>query len=103
MTVKSKEEQIYAQLEKVMDPELNLSVVDMGLIYEVKEIKNNQVEIVMTLTTIGCPLFSVIESDIKNRVQELGYKEENIEIELVFDPPWTMDKMSESAKAMLGI
>ena len=57
----------------------------------------------MTLTTIGCPLFSLIEQQVKDKIRELGVKEENISLELTFDPPWSMDLMSEKAKAMLGI
>lgn len=57
----------------------------------------------MTLTTIGCPLISLIETEIKNKLSELGILEKNIIIELTFDPPWSMEKMSEKAKALLGI
>ncbi len=57
----------------------------------------------MTLTTIGCPLISLIEKEIKSKLEELGFEEKDIEIELTFDPPWSMDKMTEKAKAILGI
>ena len=57
----------------------------------------------MTLTTIGCPLFSLIETQIKDKIQELGLKEEDISLELTFDPPWSMEKMSKKGRAMLGI
>lgn len=98
-----KEIQVREALEGVMDPELNISIVDLGLIYEIHDKPDNKLEIIMTLTTLGCPLFNVIERDIKNAVAPLGYSIENVEIELVFDPPWSMERMSESAKAMLGI
>ena len=94
--------QIKNKLSEVMDPELNISIVDLGLIYKIK-INKNKVKIIMTLTTVGCPLFSLIESQIKDKIKELGIKEENISLELTFDPPWTMEKMSEKGKAMLGI
>ena len=90
------------QLVQVLDPELGISIVDLGLIYKI-EIKKNKVKIVMTLTTIGCPLFSLIEQEIKNKLIELGLKEEDIVLELTFDPPWTLERMSKEAKAMLGI
>jgi len=93
---------ILHKLEEVLDPELNISIVDLGLIYDV-EIKKTKVKILMTLTTIGCPLISMIESDIKNKLTTLGFKEDDVEIELTFDPPWSIDKMSEKAKALLGI
>lgn len=90
------------QLEEVLDPELNMSIVDLGLVYGV-EINEEKVKITMTLTTIGCPLFSTIEEEIKNKLGLLGIKDSNVELELTFEPPWSMDKMSERAKAMLGI
>ncbi|GAB4219862.1 MAG: hypothetical protein Fur009_7910 [Candidatus Microgenomates bacterium] len=93
---------ILIKLEKVLDPELGISIVDLGLIYDIEIKKNNQLKITMTLTTIGCPLISIIEKEIKSKLTELGFMEEKIEIELTFDPPWSMEKMSEKAKALLG-
>ncbi|MCL4377972.1 MAG: metal-sulfur cluster assembly factor [Actinobacteria bacterium] len=90
-------------MSEVLDPELNISIVDLGLVYDVKLNKNDKVKIVMTLTTIGCPLFSMIEEEVKSKLKEVGIKDNKIELELTFDPPWSMDKMSERAKAMLGI
>lgn len=94
--------QIKTKLEEVMDPELNISIVDLGLVYEVKLIKK-KVKVIMTLTTIGCPLFSLIETQVKDKIKELGIKENDILLELTFDPPWSMEKMTKKAKAMLGI
>ncbi len=94
--------QIKNKLTEVMDPELNISIVDLGLIYQTKIIKN-KVKIVMTLTTIGCPLIDIIQSEIKDKIAELGVKKENIIIKVTFDPPWTMEKMSKKGKAMWGI
>lgn len=90
-------------LEGVMDPELNMSIVDLGLIYDIFIIEENKIKILMTLTTLGCPLFDTIKDDVFNKLQPLKVPEENIEIELTFDPPWSMERMSERAKAMLGI
>jgi metal-sulfur cluster biosynthetic enzyme len=90
------------KLMEVIDPELGISIVDLGLIYAV-EIKPAKIKLTMTLTTIGCPLFSLIEDDVRNKIKELGYKKSQIKIKLTFDPPWDADRMSESAKAMLGI
>lgn len=99
---KISEKQIKNKLTEVMDPELNISIVDLGLVYEVKLIKN-KLKIIMTLTTIGCPLFSLIETQIKDKIIELGIKDEDISLELTFDPPWSMEKMSKKGRAMLGI
>lgn len=93
---------ILSKLTEVMDPELNISIVDLGLVYDAKLVKN-KVKIIMTLTTIGCPLFSLIETQVKDKIKELGLKDENISLELTFDPPWSMEKMSKKARAMLGI
>lgn len=90
------------KLTDVLDPELNISVVDLGLIYEIKIIKS-KVKVIMTLTTIGCPLFSLIETQVKDKIMELGIKNSDISLELTFDPPWSMEMMSKKAKAMLGI
>ncbi len=93
--------QVMKKLEDVLDPELYVSIVDLGLIYNVTE-KNGNVKITMTLTTFGCPLFSVLEKDIKDKTSQVkGVK--NVDVELVFDPPWTMEKLTEKARAMMGI
>lgn len=94
--------QIMKKLSEVNDPELNIPVTDLGLIYDVHADKKN-LKIKMTLTTIGCPLFSLIEREVKNKMQALGFKDENVTIELTFDPPWSMEMLSERAKAKLGI
>ena len=99
---KLSEKQIKNKLTEVMDPELNVSIIDLGLVYKTK-INKNKVKIIMTLTTIGCPLFSLIEQQVKEKIRELGVKEGDISLELTFDPPWTMEKMSKKGKAMLGI
>ncbi len=100
--IKITKKSILSKLTEVMDPELNISIVDLGLIYEIKLMKN-KVKIIMTLTTIGCPLFSLIENDIKDKIKELGVKEKDISLELTFDPPWSMEKMTKKGRAMLGI
>ncbi|MBI4225520.1 metal-sulfur cluster assembly factor [Candidatus Roizmanbacteria bacterium] len=97
------EKKIKEKLQEVIDPELNISIVDLGLVYNVDLNKSGMAKITMTLTTIGCPLFSQIEQEARSKLKELGLAEEKIEFELTFDPPWSMDKMSERAKAMLGI
>ncbi len=94
--------QVSDKLYNVIDPELNLSIMDLGLVYDVKTTKK-KVHITMTLTSLGCPLFDTIKDDILAEMEKLTVKEDDVEIELTFDPPWSMDLMSESAKAMLGI
>jgi len=88
------------KLYDVLDPELGISIVDLGLVYEVT-VDNNDVEILMTLTTIGCPLFTTIEEEVKSKVSKIEGVG-GISINLTFDPPWGPEKMSEEAKIQLG-
>lgn len=101
--MKISEKTVKDKLTEVMDPELNISIVDLGLVYGVELKKDKKIKITMTLTTIGCPLFNLIEQEAKIKLRELGIDENNIVFDLTFDPPWSMEKMSERAKAMLGI
>jgi len=97
--MKERKQLILKKLEEVLDPELQISIVDLGLIYDVSE-KDGMVNIKMTLTTIGCPLFEVIEKEIKEKVKQIeGIKE--VKVELTFDPPWSPDRLSEKAKSQL--
>jgi len=90
--------QIISVLKKTSDPELNVSIYDLGLIYNVTVGKKGDVNILMSLTSIGCPLFSTIQSDMETRIKKVkGVK--SVSIELTFDPPWNMDKMSKEAEA----
>lgn len=92
--------QIEDVLKNIPDPEIGVSLWDLGLIYDII-IDDGNVLIRMTLTTIGCPLFDLIETPIRQEVSKIkGVKK--IEVELTFDPPWSMDRMSEEAKAQLG-
>lgn len=87
-------------LKKIPDPEIGVSLWDMGLIYNIEN-KDGVVEILMTLTTIGCPLFDLIAGPIRKEVGKLkGVKE--VHIELTFEPPWTTDRLSDTAKEQLG-
>ncbi|MDC0200237.1 PqqD family peptide modification chaperone [Candidatus Nitrosopelagicus sp.] len=93
-------EQVRDSLKKCMDPEVPLSIVDMGLIYGIDITENNDVNIKMTMTTKGCPLHETMVDDVKRYAKKVsGVK--NVDVEIVWDPPWTMDKMSDTAKAMM--
>ncbi len=93
---------IIEKLTEVMDPEINISIIDLGLIYKV-DLNPKGVIITMTLTTLGCPLIDLIETEIREKVKELGFSQKDIKIKLVFDPPWSIEKMTERGKAILGI
>lgn len=90
------------QLKKVLDPELGVSIVDLGLIYGISVSPEKVCTITMTLTTIGCPLFGQIQKEIEDRVMELDAIDEVV-VNLVFDPVWTAEKMSEEARIQLGL
>jgi FeS assembly SUF system protein len=93
-------EDVMKVLKECYDPEIGISLVDLGLIYDVK-VDKDKVRIKMTLTTPGCPMHSMMAEDVKEKVSKIkGVK--SVNIDLVFDPPWTPDKMSEEAKKMLG-
>ena len=96
-----KKEQVLTELKKVMDPELHVNIVDLGLIYEIR-VQNSQVNILMTLTFPGCPLGSIIHKEMKEKITKLKGVEK-INLKITFDPPWDFSKVSEDAKEELGI
>ncbi len=89
-------------LQAIPDPEIGISIWDLGLIYEVSvDDKKGYVRILMTLTSLGCPLFEQIETPIRHGVGKLkGVK--TIDVDLTFEPPWSMDRMSDEGKAKMG-
>jgi len=91
------EDKIKKALKKVIDPELGVSVVDLGLIYDVSY-ENGEVEVEMTLTSPGCPLASVIDKKVKEAVSEVP-EVKKLTVKLVWDPPWSKELMSEELKA----
>lgn len=96
------EQSVREKLKLVLDPELGVSIVDLGLIYEVVVSGEGVCTITMTLTTIGCPLFGQIQKEIEDRVMEIEAIEEVV-VDLTFDPPWDVSKMTEEAKITLGL
>ena len=94
------EEKIKAALKNVYDPELPVSIVDLGLIYDTK-ISGNNVNLKMTLTTPGCSMGSMIAGQAEMALKEIGA--ENVLIDIIWDPPWNPDMMSDEAKEKLGV
>ena len=92
--------QVLEKLKEVYDPEMPISVVDLGFIRQIK-IKDNKVEIKMTLTNPFCPMHSMITEEVKNSIEKIKDVKE-VKVELVFDPPWSPDDISEEAKKKLG-
>lgn len=98
--MKINKKSIMEKLKNVPDPELGISIVDLGLVYDVKIDKGN-VRVIMTLTTMGCPLFDLIERPIKEELKKIK-EVKNIDVELTFEPPWSPEKMSKQARINLG-
>lgn len=97
MSVKS---QVETALYEVIDPELGINIVDLGLVYAINCNENNDVHVTMTLTTPGCPLHDSIIGGAKQMLEQIeGIGE--IDINLVWDPAWSPQKMSAKAKEML--
>jgi metal-sulfur cluster biosynthetic enzyme len=111
------EQEIFDRLRTIIDPETGINIVDMGFIYSVKVVAPDaanqdtskppvQIHILYTLTTPGCPLASTLQAMIFSAfadLEEQGFlPERDLILELTFDPPWTLDCLSEEAKAELG-
>lgn len=97
--MKKEEKQARELLAQVIDPELHIDIVSLGLIYEVK-VGKEEIKVEMTLTTPGCPLAPVIDRMVK---EVLSPMERRVVVELVWDPPWVKEMMSEEARLKLGV
>ncbi|MBI1883587.1 MAG: DUF59 domain-containing protein [Chlamydiae bacterium] len=99
--LQGKEKEVYTVLEHCYDPEIpNVSLVDLGLIYDI-QIQDDHVHIKMTLTAQGCGMSGMISEQVKMMVQDLPWVK-SAQVEIVWDPPWHPDRMSEKAKKTLG-
>ena len=94
------EDQIRASLKQCMDPEIPVSIVDLGLIYGIDISEKNDVNIKMTMTTKGCPLHDTMVDDVKRYTRKVSGVN-NVNVDIVWDPPWSMDKISDEAKSMM--
>ena len=92
---------VYAALKQIHDPEVGINIVDMGLIYGI-ELEDNKVGVYMTLTSPGCPAGPQILGQVDEKVRELQGVEE-VDVNVVWSPPWTPDMLSDEAKDELGI
>ena len=91
-----------AALENVIDPELGVDIVNLGLVYDVALTDEGVAFVTMTLTSIGCPMGPMIVDQVRTALAELPEVKE-IEVNVVFSPPWSRDNMSRYAKIALGI
>lgn len=97
------QDRIVTSLETVIDPELGIDIVNLGLIYEVEfDAETGDTLVKMTLTTMGCPLADVITDNIHDALEDLE-EVKNVDVKLVWYPAWTTDRMSRYARIALGI
>ncbi len=94
-------QQVLDSLKQCMDPEIPINIVDMGLIYGVNVSDDNKVGIKMTMTTRGCPLHDTLVSDVKRYVNKVPGVN-GVDIEIVWEPAWTPEKMSEEGKKLIN-
>ena len=85
-------------LENVIDPEIGMNIVDIGLIYEIK-IDDKKIYVKTTFTSPACPVGPDLLNQVETELNSIGF--EKVEIEVTFDPPWTPEKMSEKAKSVM--
>jgi FeS assembly SUF system protein len=95
------EDAVLEALREVYDPEIPVNIVDLGLIYEIT-LTPGRAKVRMTLTAIGCPMAPEVIASVRDRLVQLEGIEET-EVELVYDPPWSPDRMSEEARWELGM
>ena len=94
-------EKIIAEIRKIYDPEIPVNIYELGLIYDVK-VNKDIASIKMTLTSPNCPVAESLPQDVKDSAMQVEGIEK-VNLDLVWDPPWTKDKMSEAAKLELNL
>jgi FeS assembly SUF system protein len=96
------QEQVIEAIREVYDPEISVNLYDLGLIYDIQFDLQNNVSIQMTLTAPACPVAGILPKQVEAAVK--GVKEVNkVSVELVWDPPWSRDSISDAGKLSLGI
>ena len=95
-------EKVIKEIKKVYDPEIPVNIYELGLIYKIEIDKRNVVNLDMTLTTPNCPVAESLPKEVKDSAMQVE-EIENVDVELVWDPPWTKDMMSDAAKLELNL
>ncbi len=95
-------DQVIAEIKKIYDPEIPVNIYELGLIYDINIDAKNNVKINMTLTSPNCPVAESLPNEVKNNIKEIK-EVNNVDLELVWDPPWDKSMMSESAKLELNL
>jgi FeS assembly SUF system protein len=94
-------EKIVKVLKTIFDPEIPVDIYELGLIYDVFVNEDQEVKILMTLTTPNCPVAETLPVEVEEKVKSIN-EVKDAEVEITFDPPWTQELMSEEAKLELG-
>ncbi len=102
MSKKELEQKIIDTLKTIYDPEIPINIYDIGLIYEINIDDDNNVKILMTLTTPNCPVAESLPAEVKEKTASVDGVNK-ADLELTFDPPWDQDMLSEEAKLDLGL
>ena len=95
-------EQVIAEIRKIYDPEIPVNIYELGLIYDVKIENENTAKIIMTLTSPNCPVAESLPQEVKDSAMQVEGVEK-VDLDLVFEPPWNKDMMSEAAKLELNL
>jgi FeS assembly SUF system protein len=95
-------EKVISEIKKIYDPEIPVNIYELGLIYKIDIDKKNKVNVEMTLTSPNCPVAESLPNDVKNNILKVEGVSD-VDLKLVWDPPWDKDKMSESAKLELNL
>ena len=95
-------EKVIKEIKKIYDPEIPVNIYELGLIYKIDIIDEKKVNIDMTLTTPNCPVADSLPKMVKNNILNINGVSD-VDLKLVWDPPWTKDKMSEAAKLELNL
>jgi|TARA_B110000914_G_C15316928_1_gene378359 FeS assembly SUF system protein len=101
-TMSNLKEKIIKEIKTIYDPEIPVDIYELGLIYKVEILEDNKVNVDMTLTTPNCPVAESLPRMVKEVIMKVDGVS-NVDLKLVWDPPWTKDKMSETAKLELNL
>ena len=99
MEIKDK---VIEEIKKIYDPEIPVNIYELGLIYDINVDKDNNVKIDMTLTSPNCPVAESLPNEVKNSVKEIK-EVKDVDLNLVWEPPWDKSMMTESAKLELNL
>ena len=95
-------DKVIAEIKKIYDPEIPVNIYELGLIYDINIDKDNNVKIDMTLTSPNCPVAESLPNEVKNSVKEIK-EVKDVDLNLVWEPPWDKSMMTESAKLELNL